>query len=214
MKTSEIHVGKTIGLWTVLAGPIRRKRVTYFSCECQCGTVRDVYAGSLATCSNSCGCLRSERLSEQRSTHGQNRKGARTRLYRVWAGMLQRCSNPKSNRYHLYGGRGISVCEAWRDFSAFAEWAASAGYNDTLQIDRVDCNQDYHPRNCRWVTATEQNRNKRSVRLVAAFGEAKTMPEWAADARCSVHRATIRHRLLVMGWPPERAISEPAAATA
>lgn len=210
MKTTDVRIGLVVDRWTVLAGPFRKNRITYYTCRCQCGSERNVAAGTLGADSKSCGCLRAEQTSVRKTIHGQNRAGRRARLYGIWAGMLQRCSNQKSNRYALYGGRGIRVCEAWHDFQAFYKWATSVGYAHHLQIDRIDPDGDYRPENCRWATLVEQARNKRTTHVVVAFGESKTLGEWAADPRCSVHRLTIWHRMHKLGWPSERAITESA----
>lgn len=85
------------------------------------------------------------------------------RLYRVWDGIIQRCCNPNAKNYHNYGGRGISVCNEWRnDFSVFEEYCVSNGWRDGLQIDRVDNDGNYCPGNIRFVTQTENLRNKRT----------------------------------------------------
>ncbi len=81
--------------------------------------------------------------------------GVGTRLYTTWNAMLQRCSNPKNNRYEYYGGKGITVCEDWETWSNFRDWANINGYTDELTIERRDSNKNYHPHNCEWITKSE-----------------------------------------------------------
>lgn len=93
--------------------------------------------------------------------HGENRRnGGCTRLYSIWGGIIQRTTNKKNNHYQEYGGRGIKVCEEWRDSINFIKWARENGYNDKLIIDRINNNLGYNPENCRWVTHSESNVNK------------------------------------------------------
>src|SRR5438445_5671945 len=116
-------------------------------------------------------------------THGQTK----TRLYMMWAGMKQRCSNPRHEVYRYYGGRGIRVCDVWQEsFEAFRDWALSHGYRAGLQIDRKDANLDYTPENCRWVTKKVQANNRRDTNYAEIFGERKPVGEWASDPRCKV----------------------------
>jgi len=85
----------------------------------------------------------------------------RSRLYRVWGSMRERCNNPKQCRYSSYGGRGIKVCAEWKDFAKFREWALSAGYAPGLQVDRKDNDKGYNSENCRIATRHEQQQNRR-----------------------------------------------------
>ena len=84
-----------------------------------------------------------------------------TQLYRCWANIITRCTNPASKSYQQYGGRGITVCDEWANsFRQFAIWALSHGYEKTLQLDRVDSNGNYEPSNCRFVTVQVQIENR------------------------------------------------------
>ena len=104
----------------------------------------------------------------------------KTRLYRTWRHMKERCLNPNNNRYSLYGGRGITVCEEWaRSFNSFFEWAIENGYEENLTIDRIDTNGNYCPENCRWADSLFQQNNKRSNRRITFNGETKTIAEWS-----------------------------------
>ena len=88
------------------------------------------------------------------------------RLYTIYQGMMARCYNPKHVHYASYGGRDIEVCSLWKkDKKEFFSWAMNNGYDASLQIDRIDNNKGYSPENCRFVTATESQNNRRCTRL-------------------------------------------------
>lgn len=127
-------------------------------CQCDCGN-KTLSAGSnlRVGLSTSCGCSRAESL----TTHGAS-NGA-SKLYQVWQGMKQRCSNPDHVGYRHYGGRGVIVCEEWGgSYEAFRDWANANGYAAGLTLDRENNDGDYEPSNCRWATWTVQNNNKRN----------------------------------------------------
>ena len=106
----------------------------------------------------SCGCYNIKRLRERFIKHGLYK----SKLYRIWRNIKDRVLNPKKERYINYGGRGITICEEWKnDFMSFYIWAMENGYSDELSIDRIDNDGNYCPENCRWTTPTIQSRNQR-----------------------------------------------------
>lgn len=107
----------------------------------------------------SCGCILEKKGEEAVAyTHG----GTGTRLYSIWGDIKGRCYRENNVRFSDYGGRGIVVCDEWKDdFQAFQEWSMNNGYRDELSIDRINNDKGYSPDNCRWTTSVEQNRNKR-----------------------------------------------------
>ena len=155
---------------------------TAWKCKCDCGNEVVVLAQSLSNgATKSCGCLKKERVHEICRTHGELvYKKKRTRLYCIWENMKRRCFNPKNQFYYCYGGRGITVCDEWKDsFEAFREWAYSSGYDEYLTIDRVNVDGNYEPDNCRWVTMKEQSNNKRTSHFLTFNGETKTIAQWS-----------------------------------
>ena len=90
-------------------------------------------------------------------------------LHNLWSTMKSRCENPNREKYKSYGGRGITVCEAWHDFKQFYEWAISTGYKKGLQLDRINNDGNYEPENCRWVTPKVNSRNRRNTKFLKIF---------------------------------------------
>lgn len=134
-----------------------------------------------------------------------NRK--KPRLYRIWLHMKGRCRNPNHPAYHNYGGRGISVCEEWKEFENFRNWAMSNGYSDNLTIERINNNGDYHPRNCKWATRKEQANNSRWNHNITFQGQTKTMAEWAREV--GINYQTLADRINKQGLEPEEALTKP-----
>lgn len=138
-------------------------------CQCDCGSVSAVLVNQLRRSkTKSCGCLNLDVLvAGDRSRHGTKSpmykhggaSGEVSRIYRIWTGMRFRCER-HSPKNHRYAGRGIVVCEEWRDFKAFESWAMTSGYRDDLSIDRMNNDGNYEPSNCRWATAWEQAQNR------------------------------------------------------
>lgn len=145
-----------------------------------------------------------------RVAHGKQHGWSREPLYAIWRAMLARCYNPKNNRFHRYGERGIGVCEEWWEYPQFRAWAQKSGFRSGLSIDRINGNESYAPENCRWATSKDQNRNRTDNRLATAFGVTKTLAEWADDPRCAVTYKTLWSRVQQKGIPVEQAMGEAA----
>lgn len=153
----------------------------YWDCICDCGNHKSVRTDCLTQkMVQSCGCLRDEKAAIN-VIKNHKHKMSRSRLWQIYECMKMRCSNPNDKRYDCYGGRGIKVCDEWKNnSSAFFDWALSHGYKDDLQIDRIDNNGDYEPSNCRFVTLQENCRNRSSnVLLKTPEGDYITMAEAA-----------------------------------
>ena len=136
-----------------------------------------------------------------------NRRRSRPRLYRIWANMRTRCNNRNFPKYADYGGRGISVCEAWKSFGPFKEWAMSSGYRDDLTLDRIDNDGNYCPENCRWTTQKKQCNNKRNNHTLSYNGETLTISEWAQ--RLNMNYFSLHDRITKLGWSAEKALTTP-----
>jgi len=211
LKNSDIPIGSRFAQWTVI-GPFinvkdgRNKSQVYYPCACDCGweamvSVRSILSGK----SKSCGCTASRStIGETMRTHGMSD----TDIYKRWAGMITRCTNPKQCNWKNYGGKGVTVCREWRDFAKFYEWAMKHGYQPYLELDRINNNGNYEPLNCRFVTGGRNARNKSTSVFVTAYSETKCLEDWFVDPRCVVCPSSYRRRIR-KGWLPEKALTTP-----
>ena len=178
-------------------------RQSVWLCRCDCGNEKVITSNQLRTGhTRSCGCLLTETIKTLHMTHG----GTYHPLYQTWLGMKQRCSNPNHKDYNNYGGRGISVCERWKnDFGAFLhDLGERPGSNYTL--DRIDVDGNYEPGNVRWATHKTQATNKPNCIILSLSGTSKPLTRWASELGISA--GTLRNRYR-NGWSDERILTTP-----
>lgn len=197
--TKEQIEGQQFGRIKVLSFHHKDGNKYFYLCKCSCGNEKVIEIRNLKSGhTKSCGCLHKEIV----TTHGMGT----TRLCRAWHHIKYRCYNKTYPKYDCYGGRGIKVCDEWKnDFMSFYNWSISNGYSEDLTLDRIDPNGNYEPANCRWVTMKEQNRNRRDNKLITYEGITKCIADWADIL--GVKSATLRQRLRY-GWTVERAFTE------
>ena len=197
-------VGSKFGRLTVCAiKQCENSKRNLLQCQCECGNTTFVSRCDLVSGkTKSCGCLRKETTAIMRKTHGQSN----SRLYRIWNAMKERCQCTTNIQYKDYGGRGIAVCDEWKNsFESFSNWALSNGYADNLTIDRIDTNDNYCPENCKWSTEKEQNSNKRNNHILSYNGKSQTIQQWSEET--GICFTTILYRVN-HGWPIERALTQ------
>ncbi len=203
------RTGQIFGRLTVLRyfGKNKHGQILWV-CKCDCGgpeiiaTGSDLHSGD----KRSCGCLRREISSKKAATHGMARNDETSAECNVWSRMKARCYNPKTSNYANYGGRGIKVCDRWRD--SFINFISDMGARPSPNhsIDRIDNDGDYCPENCRWATLSEQNSNTRRNRFIEFNGQKKTLSQWGNETGLGMLNIWNR---LKLGWSVERALTEP-----
>lgn len=152
-----------------------------WKCRCICGNETIVSENNLKNgTTKSCGCWKTSRLNQFNTRHGKYNE----RLYKIWRSMKRRCNSPKDSHYENYGGKGVSVCDEWKEYDVFRKWAYSNGYDETAEtgdcmIDRIDNNGSYSPENCRWVNRIVQANNTSRNRYVEFEGKRLTIAEFA-----------------------------------
>lgn len=187
--------------------PANGYRYVQWLCKCDCGNERTVRACTLRSGdTQSCGCIAKEILIKRNTTHNKYH----SRLHSIWSNMKNRCSNPNSKRYKDYGGRGITVCEEWKEnFENFYSWAVQNGYEKELTLDRVDINKGYNQENCRWATYQTQANNTRTNKYITYNEEVHTLAEWC---RILEKPYSTMHDRLKSGWSIEDTFTKPIKA--
>lgn len=129
-------------------------------------------------------------------------------LYGTWKRMKTRCYNSKCKDYKDYGGRGITICDLWReDFVEFLYWALKNGWEKGLSLERIDCDKGYCPENCKWISLSEQSKNRRTNHLITYNGETHTIAEWSRIK--GIARKTLELRLESKNFTLEEAFEKP-----
>jgi hypothetical protein len=168
-------------------------------CRCDCGNLKIAYGSDIKSGhTKSCGCLHTK----------HNKFG--TRLYNVWWSMKSRCYYKNQKCYKNYGGRGIKVCNEWKDnFENFYNWAINNGYKEDAKygecmLDRVDVNKDYCPLNCRFVDMKTQQNNRRNNKLITYNEQTKNLTQWSRTLNIS--KQTLLYRIYKAKWNIEKAL--------
>lgn len=194
-------VGRAYGRLKVVsfAGSVNQRST--WLCECTCGASIVASGNCLQTGrTKSCGCLKRSLDGTNTLTHG----ASKTREYRIWQAMKNRCYNPRVTSYPNYGGRGVRVCARWlNDFEAF--YADMGPCPQGFSIDRINNDGDYEPGNCRWASRREQARNQRRNRVIEFQGKSQCLSAWANEL--GMDQSSLRERL--ERWPLDRALTYP-----
>ena len=193
------ETGNVYGKLTVIRYAETRKGLAHWLCRCECGNMTAVAGSDIRKGSTvSCGCHRAR-------AGGACSNGKRTPEYRSWQEMKRRCYNPNYPDYHLYGGRGITVCERWREL--FLRFLADMGPKPFPEatIDRYpDQNGPYSPDNCRWASKMEQSQNSRKARMLTYNGETMCLRAWARKLGITHRTLSVR---LAKDWPLDKVFS-------
>lgn len=209
MKMEDL-TGQKFGMLTVIRFSHRIETNYFWECRCDCGTIKNIRRASLKQGYNkSCGCwIAADRLTRtppSRKQHGLQYHP----LYQKWDGMKRRCFDIDNKGYKDYGGRGITMCDEWKnDFITFYNWGIANGYKEGLVIDRINNNGNYEPDNCRFVTTKINNNNTRSNRLITYKGETKTLAQWAESIGL---KKTTLHMRFKYGWDIESGLNKPVS---
>ena len=196
-------IGKRFGRLTVIEKSDIKKRQLYcWVCKCDCGNFKIVDTSSLTNGhTKSCGCMHGEYLADLKRTHGESK----TRLYKEWQDIKARCHNPNNKFYHIYGGKGVRVCDEWKEsYESFRDWAIATGYNDNLTIDRIDVDGNYEPTNCRWVDLYVQANNRSNTHYVTYHGETDSLDNMCR--KLNVSSKAIRQRMRRRNFTFEQAV--------
>lgn len=176
-----------------------------YECQCDCGNTTIVTRSKLIhNHTQSCGCMRKSSAAKLFTTHKQTG----SRLFNIFYNMKQRCLNPHAPAYDKYGGRGIKICDEWKNqngFDNFYNWAIQNGYQENLSIDRINNDGDYAPDNCRWTTMKTQSNNRSSNTYITFHNQTHTLSEWADII--GIDHSVLSQRINKLGMTIEEAFT-------
>lgn len=193
MYSKEDLTGKIFDLLTVEGYAYSQNGRRIWKCKCDCGNITYVKTSNLKNRNTkSCGCLK------DKTKPNKKHNKSNLRLYKIWSMMKQRCKNPNAAKYKNYGGRGIKICKEWeKDFMNFYNWAINNGFDENKNrkeqsLDRINVNGNYEPSNCRWITQSENCRNRTNNKIITQNGVSKTIAEWSEEL--GIDQRTISYR--------------------
>lgn len=181
-----------------------KNRRAMWLCFCSCGSKIIISSnGLLNGGTKSCGCIKNEKVIERSTKHNL----VRNPIYRVWQNAKNRCYNQNVKEYKNYGGRGIQMCNEWKnDFMPFYQWSIENGYKENLTIDRINNDGNYEPTNCRYATKETQSTNRRNIVFVTYKNEQKTISEWCRLLNLDFNMV---YQRIWRGWSAEKAFVHP-----
>ena len=196
--TKQCMVGRKYGVLTDMSEIELRNKNGHilYNVKCDCGKEKQVLGASLRSgASKSC-----NKCKTLTGSHGM----WKSREFSIWGSMKDRCYNPNNLRYKNYGGRGIKVCDRWKN--SFKNFYLDMGDSVGLSIDRINVNGDYESSNCRWATSKTQARNRTNNKVYTYLEETLCMSEWCE--KLNISTSTFNNRVL-RGWSIEKIINTP-----
>lgn len=197
-KRAEDITGRRFHNLTAICFDHTAKRNVYWKFLCDCGEEviiqkSSVISGKTKRC-RKCGCIERKKTRYKNGFTNEIKEKGKKSFYVTWTSMMHRCYRAKDASYENYGGRGIIVCDEWHDYKQFEAWAKQTNptKDKSLSLDRIDCNGNYEPLNCRWVSDTQQQNNKRTNIFLEYENERHTLAEWARIK--NIPRATVMGR--------------------
>lgn len=198
-----IQFGRLIAIKTI---GLDNNKGYIWECKCECGTICQVRSHDLVRgATKSCGCLHRETIVGNKfaTIHGQYG----TDLFNTWRHIKERCLLTYNKNYNHYGGRGITICNEWKEnYFVFKDWSINNGYSKGLSIDRINNDGNYEPNNCRWTTMKVQGNNRSTNIFVTYQDKTQTLSQWSEEK--GINKGTLYGRFR-KGWKDEKLFSEP-----